>query len=138
MSPDGRDLVFYDGGCGLCHGAVTFLVKRDADGSRFLFAPLHGPTFEERLPVDVQSSLPDSIVLHTPEGEVLTRTRAVRRMLSRLSAPYRFLGTVSRVLPLRVADALYDGVAQVRSRIFAKPAGACPILPTALRARFLP
>ncbi|MBI5445766.1 MAG: DUF393 domain-containing protein, partial [Deltaproteobacteria bacterium] len=37
--PPAPDLVLYDGGCGLCHRSVSFLARRDQDGSGFVFAP---------------------------------------------------------------------------------------------------
>jgi len=59
------DIVHYDGGCGLCHGFVRFVISEDARG-----------------------------------------------------------------------DALYDAFAKVRRRLASPPEGPCPLLPTALRARF--
>ena len=44
-----QDIVFYDGGCALCHHSVRFLVARDRDGSRFRFAPIGGACFRSEL-----------------------------------------------------------------------------------------
>ncbi|HZH02738.1 MAG TPA: DCC1-like thiol-disulfide oxidoreductase family protein [Myxococcaceae bacterium] len=41
MDASDSDILFYDGGCGLCHRAVRFVLARDPAG-RFRFAPLGG------------------------------------------------------------------------------------------------
>lgn len=138
MAEPRHDFVFYDGSCGLCHHAVTFLVKRDVAGDRFRYAPLGGETFESRVPADVRASLPDSIVVVTAEGECLVRSRAAIHLLRRLGGAWRVAAALASVVPSFAADRVYDGVATIRRRIFAAPKGACPILPAHLRERFLP
>ena len=44
-----REIIFYDGHCGLCHAAVRFVVARDDREEGFVFAPLGGETFRETL-----------------------------------------------------------------------------------------
>jgi predicted DCC family thiol-disulfide oxidoreductase YuxK len=131
------DLIFYDGACGLCHGSVAFLARRDRDGSRFRFAPLRGVTFRQRVPEGLAAALPDSLALQTPEGAILVKSAAVARALRALGGPWRFLGRILQALPLPLLDWGYDRVARVRHRLFRKPEGTCPILPRDLRDRFL-
>lgn len=128
------ELLFYDGECGLCHGAVKFALRRDADGSRFRFAPLQGETFA-RSGID-RTSLPDSFLIRRADGAVLTRAGAVAHMLRRLGGPWAFLAWLSGAVPAR--DALYDWVARRRKRWFPPPGGLCPLLPRELAGRFLP
>jgi len=131
------DLVFYDGGCGLCHRAVRFLLERDADGSRFMFAPLDGVTFNER--VDVRGvALPDSIVVLTRSGALLVRSRAALHLLDVLGRHWRLLAQSLRWLPSSLLDRAYDLVARVRHRFFERPDESCPVVPSHLRGRFLP
>ncbi len=132
------DLLFYDGTCGLCHRAVTFALARDPDGSRFRFAALQGPTFEATFPPADRDRFPDSIVLRTEDGRVLTRSDAALRIAERIGGGWGALAGVLGILPRWLLDLGYDGVARVRRRLFAAPAGACPVLPPALRGRFLP
>lgn len=128
--------LFYDGSCALCHGAVRFVLARDPDGSLFRFAPLDGDAFRRAAASAVPASLPDSLVMETREGRLLTRSAAVIHVLSRLRAPWRWLGAVARVFPRSLLDALYDLVARFRYRIFGREANACPVIPKRLRARF--
>lgn len=128
--------MFYDGACGLCHRAVRFAALRDRDGSRFRFAPLHGVTFHERVPPEAQPRLPDSIVVLTGDGRLLTRSEAILHMLSRLDGLWRVVAALGGLAPGRLRDGAYDLVARTRQRLFARPEGVCPVLPPHLRDRF--
>ncbi|MGH9672363.1 MAG: thiol-disulfide oxidoreductase DCC family protein [Bryobacteraceae bacterium] len=130
-----RAILFYDGHCGLCHGAVSFTAHRDRAGM-FAFAPLDGETFE-RLGLG-REALPDSLVLRTEGGRLLVRSEAVLHILRRLGGVWEWIGRAGGIVPRGLADALYDLVARVRGRLFARPAGLCPVTPARLRDRFLP
>lgn len=138
MTGTTHDLVFYDGSCGLCHHAVRFLVARDADGHRFVYAPLGGETFRERLEGEATRDLPDSIVLLAADGSVLIRSQAALRLLGRLGGGWRVLAAALRLIPTGLADFAYDLIARIRYRLFARPRESCPVLPAPLRTRFLP
>lgn len=131
------DLVFYDGGCGLCHRAVAFLARRDRDGSRFRFAPLDGPTFRTRVPAELRAALPDSVAVLTDDGTLLLRSHALRHALRRLGGPWHLPALLLALIPRPVADWAYDRVARARGGLFRKPDGPCPVLPRDLRERFL-
>jgi len=131
------DTVFYDGTCGLCHRFVTFLLARDGDGTRFRYAPIGGRTFQEAIPAERRTSLPDSIVVRTADGRILVRSEAVAEALGRLPGSWPRLGGAVAACPRGVADLAYDAVARVRRGLFSRPAGACPIVPPELRSRFL-
>jgi len=141
MSPESvsvpHDLLFYDGGCGLCHHLVRFAIRRDPEGSRFRYAPLGGATFQEVLPAADRSALPDSVVLRTADGRTLIRSDAVLHLGERLGGVWRLLARTLGLLPRWLLDFGYDRVAGVRKRLFAPPAGVCPVLPPELRGRFL-
>ncbi len=128
--------VFYDGHCGLCHGAVKFLLARDRDGSRFRFAPLQGETLAAMVPAARRARLPDSIVVLTDSGELLVRSAGVVAILERLGGAWRPLGRLLAIVPRPLRDAAYDFVARIRKRLVAPPADVCPLMPPELRARF--
>jgi len=130
--------VFYDGGCGLCHATVRFLLARDTDGSLFRFAPLFGETFNARVPTEERVSLPDSLVIFTPEGRRLLRASGVFHALKRIGGVWGLVGTLGGWLPSVVADWGYDRIAAVRHRLFKRPDDACPVVPADLRGRFGP
>jgi predicted DCC family thiol-disulfide oxidoreductase YuxK len=129
-------LLFYDGGCGLCHRAVRFVLAEDRDGLGFRFAPLAGAAFERAVPPALRAALPDSLVLVTPAGLILVRAEAAREVGRRLGGLWRVLALISRALPTPWLDRAYDGIARVRHRLFARPPASCPLLPPELFERF--
>ena len=133
-----RERLFYDGTCGLCHRAVRFVLAEDPEGRGFRFAPLQGETFRGAVPLEKTVGLPDSLVLETGEGTLLTRSAAVLHLLDGLGGLWRVLAVAARVIPSVVRDTVYGGIARVRYRLFARPAEACPLVPQRLRARFDP
>ena len=129
-------MVFYDGGCGLCHRAVRFAIAHDADGSRFRFASLDSEGFRRRVPAASRAGLPDSIVALTPDGTLLLRSAAVMHVLERVGGGWKVVGRLLRLVPRRVGDAGYDMVARIRYRLFRRPTDTCPVTPPQLRTRF--
>ncbi|MFP4601181.1 MAG: DCC1-like thiol-disulfide oxidoreductase family protein [Persicimonas sp.] len=133
--------VFYDGGCGLCHRAVRFVLAEDtAEPPAFRFAPLGGETFERAL-VESDSAvefgdLPDSIIVATADGEILVKSEAILYIGRRLGGLWRAFSTIASLVPRAVRDFVYDGIARIRHRLFAQPKDVCPLLPPELRERF--
>jgi predicted DCC family thiol-disulfide oxidoreductase YuxK len=136
------DVIFYDGDCGLCHRWVKFVLPRDSPGSdsnrvpRFLFSPLGSEYFRGRVDEMQRETLPDSIVLLTANGQLLTRSSAVIGILRRLGGVWALLAGLMAVLPRGLRDWGYDRVAAVRHRFFAKPTESCPMMPPEQRERF--
>ncbi len=135
MAPE---LLFYDGGCGLCHRTVRFVMATDRQGRAFRFAPLGGETFEREVPREQAAGLPDSVVIRRADGTLLTRSDAVVYMLRRLGGPWRAPAALLGAVPRTWRDGLYDWVARNRLRLFAAPEEACPLVPPHLRVRFEP
>jgi len=128
------ETVYYDGSCGLCHRLVLLTLRLDRRGY-FRFAPLHGETFQASVTPEAATALPDSIVVQTADGHLLTRSRALAHIFQRSGWPV--LAWPLLALPRALADHLYDWVAVRRKRWFAPPAEVCPVVPEFLRSRFL-
>ncbi|WP_243288609.1 thiol-disulfide oxidoreductase DCC family protein [Geothrix terrae] len=107
--------VFYDGGCGLCHGAVRFAARRDTL-RRLRFAPLDGPTFRRTVPAEARRDLPDSLVVLTAEGAVLSRSEAILHLLGRLGSPWPAVVVALAWVPVPLRDGVYRLVARLRRR----------------------
>lgn len=129
--------IFYDGDCGLCHGAVRFLVRRDRAG-RLRFAPLGGETFAALVPSEARGRLPDSLVLLAEDGGLYVRSAAVLRALREVGGGWALVARAGALIPAGVRDAVYDAVARARRRLFARPRQSCPVLPAGLEKRFDP
>jgi predicted DCC family thiol-disulfide oxidoreductase YuxK len=133
---DSREIVFYDGSCGICHGFVQFVASHD-DAGWFHFAPLGGTTFERSVSAVDRAKVPDSVVVLTTDQRLLLRSRAVLHVLERLGRGWRVLGRAASMIPRPLGDLVYDAVARVRRRRFAPATVAsCPVVPVSLRSRF--
>jgi len=130
------DLVFFDGACGLCHRVVRFAIAEDDPGTAFRFAPLQGALFATAYPEAERTRLGESVVVRTGEGATLTRSAALLRILDRLGGSWRIAAMGCRLLPAGLLDAVYDLVARVRRKLFARPARLCPPVAERLRGRF--
>ncbi len=131
------DLVFYDGGCGLCHHTVLFTLRHDLEGTRFRYAPIGGSAFQDAFAPEQRATLPDSVIIRTTDGRTLTRSDAVLHIGERLGGVWAALARVMGLLPRWLLDWGYDRIARVRKQLFAAPKTACPMLPPGLRGRFL-
>lgn len=134
FTPSGN-LIFYDGQCGLCHGFVRFVLAQDRS-AHFRFAPLQGETFEARVPAASRVGLPDSVVVITGAGKLLTRSEGVLYVFSQLGPVWRWIGKVAELIPSPIRDVAYNAVAAVRRRLFQRPSDICPVVRPELRARF--
>jgi predicted DCC family thiol-disulfide oxidoreductase YuxK len=132
------ELLFYDGHCGLCHHAVEFVLKHDRPGTAFRFAPLQGETFQEEVPVDRRTGLPDSMVVQTRDGSLIMRSNAWVHILWRLGGGWTIVAAMVAIIPRPLRDMFYNFVARIRYRVFGRRGDLCPILPSGLRARFDP
>lgn len=130
-------ILFYDGTCGLCHGAVRFVLRFDRR-AHFYFAPLQGETFTQLIDARTAATLPDSLVLRTQDACLRTRSAAVLGIAAALEPPWNALGRALGLIPETWLDRLYDCIARLRQRFFRRPASLCPIVPAELRSRFLP
>jgi predicted DCC family thiol-disulfide oxidoreductase YuxK len=132
------EMLFYDGHCALCHGAVKFVLRHDRTGSAFRFAPLGGETFQSKVPSGQRATLPDSVVVLTSDGRLLTRSDAFVHILRRLGGGQKALAGVLARIPRPVRDAAYNFIARIRYKVFGRREEVCPLVPPELRKRFDP
>jgi predicted DCC family thiol-disulfide oxidoreductase YuxK len=130
------ETIYYDGHCGLCHRGVLFVLRHDSQ-SQFRFAPLEGETFIADVSAEDRGRLPDSMAVRTRDGKLLTRTAAWLYILRRMGNGWRLLSIVLGWVPLCLGNLIYDWVARVRRKLFRQPEDVCPIVPAALRSRFV-
>lgn len=133
----GKNLIFYDGTCGLCDHIVQFLLKHDPEGI-FVFAPLQGSTAQTFLKdLDPKMKEADSLILvedyTSPDRKYYVFGKAAFRICWLLGGFWALLGLIS-FLPSFLYDWGYRLVARNRHRFFQ----SC-VLPTReLQDRFLP
>lgn len=134
--PARRETIYFDGTCGLCHRWVRFVLAEDRE-ALFALSPLQGTTIRSEIYDAERARLPDSVVVLDAERRILVKSSGVAHVGDRLGGYWRIGATLLRLIPRPLRDLGYDAVASVRRRLFAQPADSCPIVPPALRERFL-
>ena len=129
-----RQILFFDGVCGLCNWSIDFVLIRDRRGL-FQFAPLQGETARTLLSATDTNDL-NTVVLWV-NGRSYRKSSAVVRVLWRLDFCWQVVGWLIWLIPLPLRNLGYSLVARYRYRLFGKKE-TCR-LPTAdERLRFLP
>jgi predicted DCC family thiol-disulfide oxidoreductase YuxK len=137
-SPLPKDLILYDGVCGLCNGFNAFVIARDPKGA-FLFASLQSPLGRDLLARhgrDPGSLDTLGLVAGYPDGPLLVRSDAVLHVLRRLPAPWGLLARLGSLVPRPLRNLAYRAVASQRYRIFGRH-DACPLPAPGVAKRFL-
>ena len=127
-----RFMVF-DGVCVLCNGAVRFILAHEREPA-FSFAPVQSALGQRLLaalgrPLDGN----DSVVV-VDGGRYYLKSDAIVRLALALKAPWSW-AALTRFLPRRLRDWLYDRLAQNRYGIFGRY-DRCMVPDAALRQRF--
>lgn len=126
-----KQILFFDGVCGLCNHTVDFLLSASA-GHPLKFSPLQGNTAASLLGEGFTKNL--NTLVYYRDGQILTRARAVALVLWDVGG-FASLGSVLRLIPTGISDVLYDLVAANRYKMFGKK-DACRMPTPEERARF--
>jgi predicted DCC family thiol-disulfide oxidoreductase YuxK len=127
-------IMYFDGHCNLCNGAVDFLIRRDHQ-ARLKFASLQGETARTRLPAEVVQNLGTMVLA---EGDKLyTESDAALRAAAQVGVGYSFLAHVLLWIPSFVRNPVYRFIARNRYRWFGRR-DTCRLPSPEERQRFLP
>ena len=126
-------VVFFDGVCNLCNGAVDFIIRRDAR-SYFSFASLQADLAAKVLPPEDVAGNLDSIVL-SEQGTLYRRSTAALRIARKLSGLWPLL-YVFIIVPAPIRDLIYRLIATYRYKWFGR-SESCRIPSPELASRFL-
>ena len=124
-----RPTVYYDGTCGVCTNAATFIRARDRH-NRFRLVPLQTEEARQRLAphgVDTQDPSTMAFAQTGPEGKdrVWTGSNAALRVARGLGVPWSALW-VFVLVPRPIRDAIYGWIARNRHRLGGSPS-TCPL-----------
>lgn len=139
IRPEGTgdpEVLFYDGRCGVCHGAVRFVISEDPLGRAFRFAAIGSQRYERDVADVARDALPDSLLVRAADGSLLVRSAALVHILRGLGGIWRLLAIAATPIPRAVLDYLYDQFAAVRHRLFVRPDTVCPLVDAEIHARF--
>ncbi|MCC5929803.1 MAG: DUF393 domain-containing protein [Cyclobacteriaceae bacterium] len=131
---DKKAIVFFDGYCHLCNGAVLFIIQRDS-GNYFSFAPLQGITAQTELPAKFEKEdLPDSLIL-LENGNIYIESTAAFKIAGKLRFPWNLL-YMFIIVPKFLRDLAYRFIATRRYQWFGKR-DSCSIPGAGWKDRFL-
>lgn len=132
MKPETKkDIIYFDGTCGLCDFFVQYIYTRDKKKT-FLFAPLQGKTAKENLPKKYIDQL-NTVVLETYSQDAQmsrdaqierlynTKSTAALKILSQL--PSHSWMKIFWIVPKPLRDFGYDIISKTRKTLF--PAKKC-------------
>jgi predicted DCC family thiol-disulfide oxidoreductase YuxK len=139
-APAGRNVLLYDGVCGLCQSTVRWMLRHDPEG-HLLFAPQQNPLATEILTRHaVDKEQVNSAVLvsdyNTPQERLALRSDAILGCLTVLGGGWAVLAGAARLVPPPVRDAAYRWLARNRIRLFGS-VELCALPTPAERTRFL-
>lgn len=127
-------VIFFDGFCNLCNGAVQFVIKRDRK-NLFRFASLQSDYAAVALKkFDIEPAQGDSFVL-LANGKVYQRSTAALKVARKLSGLWPLLyGFI--IVPRFIRDAIYNWIARNRYKWFGKQ-DSCWVPTPELKQKFL-
>lgn len=134
MSQNKKNIIFFDGVCNLCNGAVTFIIKRDKK-NQFHFASLQSEFARDflsgypELPPDLDS------IVYVEGGKMYYKSIAAIKIALKLGGIYK-MALIFRVLPRKLSNWLYDYIARNRYKWFGKRE-SCMVPDPSLQSRFL-
>jgi predicted DCC family thiol-disulfide oxidoreductase YuxK len=138
MEKPHRNIVFFDGVCGLCNGFVNFCLRHDQQKALH-FATIQGNTFKQLLADHPEMADVESMFLVREQhgsSRIYTHSNAALHTLGLLGMPWS-LASVLLVIPRFLRDPVYRVIAAVRYRLFGK-SQACRVPEPAESDRFLP
>ena len=127
-------VIFFDGVCNLCNGAVAFIIKRDPK-RKFRFAPLQSGAGQAFLKTHGKATESFDTIILKEGGRWYSHSDAALRIARGLSGAWPLVyGFI--ILPRFLRDAVYRLIARNRYKWFGKQ-DACMIPTPELRELFL-
>lgn len=126
-------VIFFDGVCNLCNGAIQFIIKRDKQNI-FRFAALQSDYAQKILPnYFLTAKQTDSIVL-IENGKIYQQSTAALKIAKKLSGFWPLL-YIFIIVPKFIRDAVYNYIAKNRYKWFGKQE-SCWVPTPELREKF--
>lgn len=113
-----RAIIVYDGVCHLCNGSLNFVLRHQRANNAFYFVPFQSD--QGRYICEHFSISPNdlSTFLYVSNGGVATRSDAWLRIMAQLAVPYNVFARLTRIIPGRIRDYVYDAIGERRYRWF--------------------
>ena len=134
-----KNIVFFDGVCVMCNGAVKFLIGEDRTKMLY-YAPLQSKTFGQINDHTRQQNLSTMVFVEAfgeANSRIYTRSTAVIRILYCLGGFWKLVGLTLRIIPRRVRDWAYGVIADHRYQWFGQRDSICTVPNRSERKQFL-
>ena len=129
-----QPIIFFDGLCPLCNGAVRFVIRHEKVPV-YRFVSLQADVAGQILASYPKQLVNADTILLLDGEQLYIRSEAVFRIAEKLKAPWSWV-RVFKILPGQFSDFIYKLIARSRYRIFGKYK-ACPLPDPALADRFV-
>ncbi len=127
-----KPIIFFDGVCNLCNGAINFIIDRDKKGY-FKFAPLQSSIAENYIPQSVIEKT-DSIILWN-SGQLYSKSTAALKISRHMDGAWKGLYAFM-IIPRFIRDFVYEIIAKNRYKWFGKR-DSCRMPTKDIKNRFL-
>lgn len=127
-------IVYFDGICNLCNGAVQFIIKQDKKGI-FSFASLQSDFAKRHLMYANGEDISYDSVIYQRGNSFYIKSKAILEILKDLGGWWKLL-LVFGLFPKTLLDRIYDYIASHRYRWFGKKE-KCLVPTPELKSRFL-
>lgn len=111
-----KNIIYFDGICGLCNSFVKLLLKVDSD---LKFATLQGKTGQKLLNKMNFSNSDFDTVIFQKNDQIYTKSTAVFEIFKTIGGFWKIL-LIFSFLPISITDKLYRYIALKRFKIFGK------------------
>ncbi|MFT5641825.1 MAG: putative DCC family thiol-disulfide oxidoreductase YuxK [Cyclobacteriaceae bacterium] len=130
---ENKEIIFFDGICNLCNGAVDLILKKD-QAKIFYFSSLQSDFANKFLSQYGYNNEDLDTILYFSKGAVYSKSTAVLKIASHLSFYRNFY--FLRIIPAPLRDFFYVLIANSRYSIFGKK-NTCRLPTQEERERFL-
>lgn len=129
-----QSVIFFDGLCNLCNGAVQFIIERDTNNV-YHFASLQSDFAKNELSkFDIDTAQMNSFIL-LENGKIYQRSTAALRVSKKLRGLWPLL-YIFIIIPPFIRDGFYDYIAKNRYKWFGKQE-SCWVPTPELKSKFL-
>jgi predicted DCC family thiol-disulfide oxidoreductase YuxK len=111
-----KNIIYFDGICGLCNSFVKLLLKVDSD---LKFATLQGVSGQKLLNKMNFSNSDFDTVIFQKNDQIYTKSTAVFEIFKTIGGFWKIL-LIFSILPISITDQLYRYIALKRFKVFGK------------------
>lgn len=132
MDDDLKNIVFYDGECGLCNRSVQFILKHERSDELHFSSLQSSFTKDFFAKHNLKTPEPETLIFFNGD-KILVRSEAALEVSKFLKTPYNW-ANILRWIPRSFRDFIYKLIARNRHRV---PLKKCSIVNPEQRKRFL-